>query len=518
MLKEKQRIKQVIFMKKNTLIQFFHWYYPTGGKLWPELAEKAEKLVDMGITIAWLPPAYKAAGGANSVGYDSYDLFDFGEFDQKGSVSTKYGDRKSLENAVTQARSTGLKVIYDVVFNHKMGADEQEKVKVRRVNEENRDDIDSHEFEVIAYTRYTFPGRNEKYSKFVWDYHCFSGLDHVEIPQENGNTTEENGIFKIMNDFGLDGWNDEVNDENGNYDYLMGNNVELRNKAVREELKFWGRWVTQQFPCDGFRLDAVKHIPAWFYVQWLDHVREQAPNDLFVVAEYWSYDVNELKNYLEMNEYKSMLFDAPLHAKFHNASTSFDQFDMSKIFEGSLVEVAPEHAVTLVENHDTQPLQSLEAPVETWFKSLAYALILLREKGTPCIFYADLYGAHYKDKGGDEKDHEIVLEPVPHLEQLIRARQQFANGVEHDYFDDPHCIAFVRDGTADQPGCIVIMTNGDANTKTIQLAAGLEHHTFRDYLGNNDVVITSGDDGKAEFSVGPGSVSVWVLEDFITNK
>ena len=37
---------------------------------------------------------------------------------------------------------------------------------------------------------------------------------------------------------------------------------------------------------------------------------------------------------------------------------------MSQIFTGTLVEADPFHAVTLVANHDTQPLQALEAPVE----------------------------------------------------------------------------------------------------------------------------------------------------------
>ncbi|WP_233406182.1 hypothetical protein, partial [Escherichia coli] len=26
-------------MRNPTLLQCFHWYYPEGGKLWPELAE-----------------------------------------------------------------------------------------------------------------------------------------------------------------------------------------------------------------------------------------------------------------------------------------------------------------------------------------------------------------------------------------------------------------------------------------------------------------------------------------------
>lgn len=60
---------------------------------------------------------------------------------------------------------------------------------------------------------------------------------------------------------------------------------------------------------------------------------------------------------------------------------------MTQIFTGTLVEADPFHAVTLVANHDTQPLQALEAPVEPWFKPLAYALILLRENGVPSVFY-----------------------------------------------------------------------------------------------------------------------------------
>ncbi len=63
-------------MRNPTLLQCFHWYYPEGGKLWPELAERADGFNDIGINMVWLPPAYKGASGGYSVGYDSYDLFD----------------------------------------------------------------------------------------------------------------------------------------------------------------------------------------------------------------------------------------------------------------------------------------------------------------------------------------------------------------------------------------------------------------------------------------------------------
>ena len=63
-------------MQNPTLLQFFHWYYPDGGKLWPEAAERAAWLGEIGISAVWLPPAYKGESGGYSVGYDTYDLFD----------------------------------------------------------------------------------------------------------------------------------------------------------------------------------------------------------------------------------------------------------------------------------------------------------------------------------------------------------------------------------------------------------------------------------------------------------
>ncbi len=92
--------------------------------------------------------------------------------------------------------------------------------------------------------------------------------------------------------------------------------------------------------------------------------------------------------------------------------------------------------MTLVENHDSQPLQSLESVVEGWFKPLAYALILLRRDGYPCIFYADYYGAHYKDYGKDGQEYEIWIDQHQWIiDKFLFARQEYAFGDQYDYFD-----------------------------------------------------------------------------------
>ncbi|WP_312217571.1 alpha-amylase [Sphingobium yanoikuyae] len=490
-------------MAGRTLLQFFHWYYPDGGQLWGEVAQKAEDLKELGVTDVWLPPAYKGAAGGYSVGYDSYDLFDLGEFDQKGSIATKYGDRTALERATHALHDAGLGVIHDVVFNHKMGADEMETVHVRRANPDNRDEVEDEAFQARAWTRYVFPGRQGRYSEFVWDARCFTGVDHIEEP-------DEDGVFRLVNEYGDGEWNIEVDDEKGNFDYLMGSDVEFRNLAVYEELKYWGRWLSEQLPCDGFRLDAAKHIPAWFFRDWVGHMRESVGDALFVVAEYWHPDMTVLQAYLDMVDRQLMLFDVGLLHRFHDAARAGGDFDLRTIFDGSLLHDAPDHAVTIVGNHDTQPLQALEAPVEDWFKPLAYALILIREQGTPCIFYPDLLGARYADQGGDGQAHEIVIEPVACLPQLLRARQLYAHGPQSDLFDDPHCVGVIRHGTQDQPGCVLLVSNGEEASKSVQLGPEHAGASFHDFLGHHDEEIIADENGSIILKVPGGSISLWV--------
>ncbi|WP_145541731.1 alpha-amylase [Yersinia alsatica] len=496
-------------MKNPTIFQFFHWYYPDGSKLWQEVSERAEHIHNIGINVVWLPPANKGASGGYSVGYDTYDLFDLGEFDQKGTQATKYGDKDGLLNAINRLKEMDIKVLFDVVFNHKMGADEKEPVSVRKANPENRTEIDDEVIDAQAYTRFTFPGRHEAYSSFIWDKQCFTGVDYIEDPTDEG-------IFKILNDYSDEGWNTEVDDELGNFDYLMGADIDFRNPAVMGELKYWGEWLLETLPIDGFRLDAVKHIPAWFFKEWIGHVQNKAQHDLLIIAEYWSPDIEKLQLYLERIEGSAMLFDVALHHKFHAASKQGEDFDLTQVFIGSLIEVDPMHTITLVANHDTQPLQSLEAPVEPWFKPLAYALILIREQGIPCVFYPDLFGANYEDTGDDGETYQIEMPVIPELEKLIQARQRFAHGAQSDYFDDKNCIAFVRAGTEEDPGCVVILSNGTENEKTISLGEGLQNKEFADYLDNHQAIITTNDAGEAVFPVNGGSVSLWVLRELLS--
>ena len=487
----------------GTMIQFFHWYTPGDSFLWNHVKDSANYLSDLGITAVWLPPAYKASAGGNSVGYDPYDLFDLGEFDQKATIPTKYGSKEEYLEAINSLKEKNIQVIVDIVLNHKAGGDELENFQVVKVDENNREKVISDVFEIQSYTKFTFPGRGDTYSNFKWDFTCFSGVDYAE--------GLDKAIYQIFNDFG-DGWDNIVDNEKGNYDYLMYNDIEHRNPFVREELNHWGQWYHEQTNFEGVRLDAVKHISPDFYKEWLHNLRSNTGKDIFAVGEYWAPgDLPLLEAYINATEGCMSLFDSSLHHQLHNASKNPD-FDLREIFNDTLVASQPDKAVTVADNHDTQPLQALEAPVETWFKPIAYALILLRKDGYPCVFYPDLFGASYKDYGKDGNEHEIFLDKVDAIEPLLKARKDYAYGNQKDYFDDPHCIGWIREGNEEHAGCAVLLSNKDANHKAMEVGQLYAGKTFYDFTGHLEEKVSIDENGWGDFLCPPGNVSVWIAE------
>lgn len=487
----------------STLIQFFHWYLPGDSFLWEHVAEQAPYLAELGITSAWLPPAQKGAAGASSTGYDPYDLFDLGEFDQKGSIPTKYGTRDQLVNACQVLAQNGIGAIVDIVLNHRAGGDALESFQVVSVDPEDRNVTLAEPHEIQSYTKFTFPGRGTQYSDFEWNFSCFTGVDYAD-------GVEEAGIYRIINEYG-DSWDEVLGDEKGNYDYLMFCDVETRSPHVREELHHWGQWLHETLGFTGVRLDAVKHMSPAFFKDWVQTLRTNTGQDIFAVGEYWApADLDLLQKYLQITEGCMSLFDCTLQETLHLASESGEEFDLRTILDRSLMTANPVLAVTLVANHDTQPLQSLEAPVQPWFKPLAYALILLRAEGYPCVFYPDLYGAQYRDQGKDGEEYEIEMPKVEGLETLLKLRRQNAYGEQESYFDEPHCIAFARLGDEEHDGCAVILSNQDEGSKSITMGSRYRETSFRDAMGYHSEELVLDADGQAVFHCLPGSVSVWV--------
>lgn len=482
-------------MTNKTMMQYFEWYLPEKSLHWKRIAAQAASLSESGINIVWLPPAYKGAAGAASVGYDVYDMYDLGEFNQKDTIATKYGTKEDYLAAVKALQENGIHVLCDVVLNHRMGADDTEQITVVEELGTNRNQDITGKQQITAWTKFNFPGRANAYSDFCWNSSHFSGTDWDE-------SSRRNGIFRFDGKL----WNRDTDTENGNYDYLMGADLDTDNPEVIEETCNWGKWYQDTVHMNGFRMDAVKHISFGFCKDWIAAMRaygNTGQNELFVVGEYWTKEIEKLTHYLEMTEHSLSLFDVPLHFNFLQAATSDGNFDMARLYDNTLTEAAPEYAVTFVDNHDTQPGQALYSFIPAWFKPIAYALILLRAVGTPCVFYGDYYGISHDN-----------IAPVPQLARLIKIRERYAYGAEHLFFDDSSLVGFTREGDEEHPhsGIAVLLTDKDSGNKRMYLGERFAGCRMADALGNISETVTIETDGWGTFSVKGGSVSVWVTE------
>lgn len=463
----------------GVIFQSFEWYTPDGGQFWRSLEKRAEDLRTAGFTAVWLPPACKGSG-PQDVGYGIYDLFDLGEFNQKGSVATKYGTRKQFEAALKSLRKNGLDCYFDTVLNHKNSADGKERVQVQEVDGDDRNQDIGGPFQTELWTRFDFPGRQGRYSSMQWRWWHFDcvGWDA---------TRERQGVFVLKDKH----FETQVDPEHGNYDFLMACDLDSSVDQVRGELKYWGDWLLESLPIQGFRLDAVKHIRAGFYKDWLDHVRRKG-RELFAVGEYWSSDLDRLLTYLGLVEYRMSLLDVPLHARFRAFAGQGSAMDLRTLFDDTLVRARPSHAVTFVDNHDTQDGQIFQPPLQDWFKPLAYASILLREGGYPIVFSADYDGPR------DTVSHRFLVD------RFLRVRRDFANGPQRDFFTHPNRIGWMRDG---EVSVATVLNTGDSGSHWMD--TGRPGQEYFDHTGHFQGRVVTADNGWAEFPVKGGSVGVF---------
>lgn len=213
--------------------------------------------------------------------------------------------------------------------------------------------------QITAWVRFDFSGRGRMHSPMRYSSRHFSGVDWDE-------STQTSAVYKLA---GHD-WAPDVSAEHGNYDYLMFANLDYSNADVEQDVLGWGRWIGNQLPLSGMRLDAAKHYSISFQKRFVRQMRAAYGGDFYFVAEYWRGEPGALIDYLEKMDYQVSVFDSALVSRFSAVSRA-QRSDLRRVFEQSLVQHHPEHAVvgpppgttqgarltcllqTFVANHDT---------------------------------------------------------------------------------------------------------------------------------------------------------------------
>ena len=135
-------------------------------------------------------------------------------------------------------------------------------------------------------------------------------------------------------------------------------------------------------------------------------------------------------------------------------------------------------------------------------KPAAYALILLRQTGLPCVFYGDYYGI--SGEFAQESFKDVI-------DRLLLLRQTVVYGEEVDYFDEENCIGWTCLGDDQHPNPLaVVISNGKATSKHLFVGENWVGQAFEDALYHYPLPVTIDADGYGDFPVGEKSVSAWV--------
>jgi len=116
--------------QNDVLMQAFYWDVPVdknakNGAWWDELAGRAAELSQAGITAVWTPAPSKGHVGIHDMGYGIFDHYDLGNYQQKGTMETRFGSRAELLAMVSAMHANNIEVYADVVLNHIFTTDDE---------------------------------------------------------------------------------------------------------------------------------------------------------------------------------------------------------------------------------------------------------------------------------------------------------------------------------------------------------------------------------------------------------
>jgi alpha-amylase len=405
----------------GVLMQAFYWDCPkvTNQQFnwWNFVRNEIPRLKAAGITALWLPPACKAKD-VISMGYDPFDFYDLGEYQQKyhDRKETWFGSKEDLSGLIRTAHDSGIQVLADLVLNQCSGG----------------------ELETNPYTGEQWYTKFEPASnRFKRNYDCF----HPSKYESNDGAVFE-GFAKT--------------------------DLCHRNPHVYSEILEYCRWLIEDIGYDGFRYDCAKGYGGWVIKSIQEYmyrytINEQKYFKPFGVGELWEYSEQPIEQWLDEVNFSSdnpaTAFDFVLRNKLRNLCLDkrYSLKDLANWNDTLLIR--PFEAVTFVENHDTcSPHPDVSDKEIFSDKMLAYSFILTHP-GYPCIFWRDYYDFGLAQPGLESG-----------IDALISVHEKYAAGSSDVLFADDDLYILQRRGLNGQKGLIYVLnrTDGTWNGKSIQ--------------------------------------------------
>ena len=413
--------------KSDVFIEGFYWNSTPGGIWWDSLAHLAPSLAASGFGAIWFPPPTKGAAGALSMGYDIYDQYDFGDYNQKGSLATRFGTRAALVNAINAYHTNGMQVFADAVMGHMDGGDQYTRYDCIPTSAPFLPSDSS-------WLIFNYPNGSGRFKKTAKDFYPNQLTCDIQQPYHGPDPA-----------------------------YRFGEYLAHAQSDVGDSLTVWGKYLRQVLGFDGFRIDEAKGIDPIFMGPWL----QQADSNGYAVAE--DYDgqggIQNLLYWIQHFGGNCSMFDFPLRFTLQAmCNTTSGLWDMQQLDGAGLVNngTSGYNVATFAENHDFDrtgwdgSVDIGQNPI-LYDKDMAYAYIIFSE-GRPCVWFRDYYIYGLKGK----------------IDTLIWIRQNYLGGsttkrsglnayyIRQDGNTDQSGLAqniYVarRDGFGSQPGGYLVL-------------------------------------------------------------
>jgi alpha-amylase len=489
------------------VLQGFWWdywnsNYPNNWATY--LADLAPRLREMGVDAVWIPPTVKN-NSTSSVGYSPFDHYDLGDKFQKGSVTTRFGNKDEYLRMVAVLHANGIEVIQDVVWNHLANAGSN-------TGAGGEDPAAwSNQWKNFRYVSYQTPVDDESAD----DYLARAG----RFPKNWQNFHPNPAHNTEADDWTAGYWGPDVcyySDSYGQSSNATYNPAQSSN-YMRNGVRAWNIWMKKQTGVDGYRIDAAKHFPYWATKDFLWNLTYNAGwasggSTMFAVGEYvggkaeldaWVDNVNNSDGFTDVVG----TFDFSLRTELHNMVYSLGSYNIGVL--PNFQQDRRTRTVPFVNNHDTfRPIVDGNGNYDAWDTAnelggghidprearieAAYAVAMAVD-GSPQIFFEDLFDI---GTSGNRWSHDpasgTALPSRDYLTNLIWCHQKlnFKDGSYKVRWQAEDLLIIERSGQA----IIGISDNWDtwqSATISVDFANGTQLH---DYSGANanDILVSGG--------------------------
>ena len=246
---------------------------------WPQVTQKMPEIAEAGYDSLWLPNPAKGNSGAYSIGYDQFDPFDLGSTNQQGTVATLYGTQAQLIQMVQTAHRFGIRIYFDNVMNHRSSTVPGYPGSGTPTNYYPGLIPQDFHLQTVSGGYQNWPSVGDPYWCTVSVVENQPLLGLCDLAQEPGTVN-----WNFGNNIGdtitkpvfvrFPGRPDLYMDTNGP---LLGigwggtgwRPFDGHGQPVAEDVSTYlcraVAWTLYMAKCDGFRLDAVKHVPVDFF-------------------------------------------------------------------------------------------------------------------------------------------------------------------------------------------------------------------------------------------------------------